>query len=100
MTVVEYEWGPASRTLISLYDVQTWEVMEVLYGSRRWPRPATTSEGLPVITVWGRTDEGRPLVIVLRRPRSNSDRWQIMIAAPMGPQQLDEYTAWEANRDD
>jgi hypothetical protein len=74
------------------------EVMEVLCSSARWPRPATTKEGLPVLTVWGRTEQGRPLVVLLRQLRSSRDRWEILMAAPMGPRQLEEFTAWEADR--
>lgn len=54
---------------------------------------------LPVFTVWGRTDEGRPLVVMLRQlGPSEADRWQILMAAPMRPEQLDEFTAWENSR--
>ena len=79
--------------------MRTWEVMEVLYSSRRWPRPATSPEGLPALTVWGRTDDGRALIVVLRWLREAS-RWQILFAAPMNQTQLAEFTAWEVTRDD
>ncbi|AYF78986.1 hypothetical protein D7D52_12900 [Nocardia yunnanensis] len=73
-------------------------MMEVLYSSRRWPRPARTAQGLPVLTVWGRTDEGRPLVVMLRQVPAPATRWEILMAVPMGPHQLTEYNAWEANQ--
>ena len=80
--------------------VESWEVIEVLYSARRWPRPARTHEGLQVLTVWGRTDAGRPLVVVLRHlsQTDETNSWQIVLAAPMGPRQLEEFTAWEAQQ--
>jgi hypothetical protein len=95
---VEYEWWIGARPFLDRAGVEPWEVMEVLYSPGRWPRPAMTKEELPVLTVWGRTDEGRPLVVMLRRLRSYRDGWQILMASPMGPRQLEEFTAWEADR--
>lgn len=95
---MEYEWWIGVRTFLERSDIRAWEVMEVLYSAARWPRPARTRDGLPVLTVWGRTDEGRALVVVLRRLRSYSDSWQILLAVPMGPRQLKEFIAWEAEQ--
>ncbi|WP_309241284.1 hypothetical protein [Nocardia sp. BSTN01] len=97
---MEYAWWIGIHSFLARAEVAPWEVMEVLYSSRRWPRPACTPEGLPVTTVWGRTDAGRPLVVMLRmRPSPESaGTWEIVMAAQMRPQQLEEYTAWEANR--
>jgi len=73
--------------------------MEVLYSPRRWPRPATNPDELPALTVWGHTDDGRALIVVLRWIRA-ANRWQILFAAPMTTAQIAEYTRWEATRDD
>lgn len=97
---MEYEWHASSEPLLQHFQIATWEVMEVLFSPRRWPRPATTRQGLPVLTVWGRTDAGRPLVVVLRQPRSYPECWQILMASPMGTHQLAEFTAWEATRNE
>jgi hypothetical protein len=69
------------------------EVKEVVHSPGRWLRPATTTEGLPVLTAWGRTEQGRPLVVLLRQLRPRV--WEILMAAPMGLRQLEEFTAWE-----
>ncbi|WP_169334921.1 hypothetical protein [Nocardia takedensis] len=69
--------------------------MEVLYSPQRWPRPARTPEGLPVLTVWGRTEQGRPVVVLLRQPAQGA--WEIVMAAPMRPHQVHEYEAWEVS---
>lgn len=95
----QYEWWIGAYELLDRSGVEPWEVMEVLYSPQRWPRTATGREGLPIPTVWGRTGDGRALVVVLRWLRADS-RWQILLALPMRPRQLAEYTAWEANRDD
>ncbi|QIS24763.1 hypothetical protein F6W96_40000 [Nocardia terpenica] len=88
-----------ARPVLDRAGVETWEVMEVLYSPRRWPRSATTPDGTQALTVWGRTDDGRALIVVLRRLRADS-RWQILMAAPMRPHQLAEFTAWEATRNE
>ncbi|WP_227982232.1 hypothetical protein [Nocardia spumae] len=103
---MEYAWWIGVHSFLARADVAPWEVMEVLYSSQRWPRPARTAEGLPVTTVWGRTESGRPLVVLLRelpppsRTRDIQSRgtWEILMAAQMRSQQLEEFTAWEANR--
>jgi hypothetical protein len=95
---VTYEWWIGSGRFFERAGVRRWEVMDVLYSSHRWPRAVTTPEGLPALTVWGRTDEGRPLVVLLRRLHPDLDTWQILLAAEMRPHQLTEYTAWEAER--
>ncbi|MEC3958106.1 hypothetical protein VMT65_34075 [Nocardia sp. CDC153] len=95
---MEYVWSPTAKQFLERFQVLSWEVMEVLYSSRRWPRPARTDQGLPVLTVWGRSDEGRPLVVMLRQLPAPSTRWEILMAVPMGPHQLTEYNAWEANQ--
>ena len=53
-----------------------------------------------MLTVWGRTDEGRPVIVALRRvtQEDGTTGWQIVLAAPMGPRQLEEFTAWEAQQ--
>ncbi|NKY87945.1 hypothetical protein [Nocardia veterana] len=102
---MEYAWWIGIHSFLARAEVAPWEVMEVLYSSRRWARPARTREGLPVTTVWGRTEAGRPLVVMLRPlpspprvPAAATDTWEILMAAQMRPHQLEEYTAWEANR--
>lgn len=109
---MEYAWWIGVHAFLARAEVAPWEVMEVLYSSRRRVRPARTRDGLPVTTVWGRTEAGRPLVVMLRQaspqytrdlPRGESDipsqgTWEILMAAEMRSQQLGEHTAWEANR--
>lgn len=96
----QFEWWIGARPLLDRIGVETWEVMEVLYSPNRWARPATSPQGLPALTVWGRTDNGGRALIVLLRWLRADHRWQILLAKPMGQHQLAEYTAWEATRND
>lgn len=50
------------------------------------------------MTIWGRTNAARPLIVVIR-PMGGFD-WQIITARPMTDAQLAEFEAWEATRDD
>ncbi|MET7768829.1 hypothetical protein [Nocardia sp. NPDC005366] len=95
---MQYEWWYGARDHLRRAGVEPWEVMEVLYSPRRWPRPARTPEGLPVLTVWGRTEQGRPVVVLLRQPSSAPGIWEVVMAAPMRPHQVHEYEAWEVER--
>ncbi|MGW5108114.1 hypothetical protein [Nocardia sp. NPDC004123] len=51
-----------------------------------------------MLTTWGRSYEGRGLVVMLWQLPSPSTSWEILMAAPMGEHQLTEYKAWEANQ--
>ncbi|MFE3029636.1 hypothetical protein [Nocardia tengchongensis] len=95
---MEYVWSPTAKQFLQRYQVEPWEVMEILYSARRWPRPARTDQGLPVLTVWGRSDDDRGLIVILRHQAPPATRWEILMAVPMGPHQLTEYNAWEANQ--
>lgn len=90
---MQYEWWYGAGEHLDRAGIEAWEVMEVLYSPRRRPRPAHTPEGLPVLTVWGRTDEGRPVVVLLRR--TGPETLEIVMAAPMRPHQLREHEKWE-----
>lgn len=92
---MDYEWWAGAPRFLDRFDVGEWEAMQVLDFPRRVLIPATTEQGLPVLTVWGRTHNGRPLVVTLRKLREPAGRWQILFARQMSPEQLDQYTAWE-----
>jgi hypothetical protein len=59
--------------------------------------PGGSAEGLRVLTIWGRTKAGRPLIVVLR-PLGGFD-YQILTALPMTVDQVAEFEAWEESRD-
>ena len=71
------------------------EVHSALASERRWPGTAQDNQlGLRVLTIWARTETGRPLVIATRR-RSDWD-WQCLGARDMKPAEVDQFEAWEA----
>ena len=65
----------------------------MLSSQRRWPHPAVGPDGHPVLTIWGRTQAGRPLVVVTRR-LSRLD-WQIIGARELTTQEKAGFEAWE-----
>ncbi|MFC3960967.1 hypothetical protein [Nocardia jiangsuensis] len=93
---MHFEWWPGAYALLADADVEPWEAIEVLYSARRRPRPARTAEGLPVLTVWGRTDSDRPLVVVLRQLAEG--QWQIIRAVEMTPAYIRVFEEWEAQQ--
>ena len=89
-----YEWLAA--TLAALRDLEAYEVIQALTADRRWPRPATGPGGVPVLTIWARTEAGRRLIVVLR-PASQFD-WWIVGARDMNAAEAVAYDRWEAQQ--
>jgi hypothetical protein len=92
---VGYEWLQVG--LQRSRGVEPYEVNQVLYSKIRRPVPGYGPDGLWVLTIWGRTHAGRPLIVMLR-PLARVD-WQIITALPMTVEQLTEFEAWEETRD-
>jgi hypothetical protein len=92
---VGFEW--LQPGLDALRGIEPQEVMQVLGGKRRWPRPATGPDGHRVTTIWGRTDGGRALIVAIRRLTQWD--WQIIGARAMTLGERTEFEAWEG-RDD
>lgn len=90
-----FEWLPdAFRQLRGLGPA---EVHEALAARRRWPRSAKDDIiGLKVLTIWARTDTGRPLVIAVRQ-RSGWD-WQCVGARVMTLSEQEEFESWETRQ--
>lgn len=87
---VSYEWFMAAL----LVSVTKAEAIEVLFSEgRRWPRPFSTVSGVQGLSIWGRTDSGRAVIVHLR-PLGGTD-FQIVGAAAMTDSQLAEFTEWE-----
>jgi hypothetical protein len=93
---VGYEW--TSWALRALQDIEPHEVSQVLAAERRWPRRAKSPEGLVVLTVWGRTDAGRPLIVAVRR--ADEWTWQVVGARAMRPDEQRELQSWEGTADE
>ena len=92
-----YEW--LSLALDSLAGIAPSEVTQVLAGKRRWPRMATDpGTGITVLTIWGRTQAGRPLIVAIREV--GDLEWQIVGARPVQLGELAEFEEWEAKTDE
>ena len=92
-----YEWlGPA---LDALRGIEPYEVLQVLGSGRRWPRPARDPvTGVEVLTVWGRTDVDRALLVAVRRVDGLD--WQIAGARELREVEVEQLEKWEAAADE
>jgi hypothetical protein len=92
---VPYEWEEWG--LRSLLGIEPYEVRQVLDGKTRWPRAATDpSTRLRVVTIWGRTTAGRPLIVGVRQVEGFN--WKILGAREMASTELAEFARWEETR--
>ncbi|MGY5209998.1 hypothetical protein [Nocardia gipuzkoensis] len=92
-----YEWWYGIVTVLAMAGIERHEVIEALYADHRWPRrgvdPVTE---LSALTIWARTDSGRPLIVTLRL--LDGFDHQIVAAQQMTPDQLQEFSKWEKTR--
>ena len=88
-----YEW--LSNALDALRDIAPHEVTEVLAAPRRWPVPGY-ADGVKLLSIWGRTDEGRPLIVILHH--ADGLDWEIVGATRMNADQLARFREWEATK--
>lgn len=91
--MVGYEWLAAG--LDALQGIRPHEVNQVLGAHRRWPRrgrdPVT---GIEVLTVWGRTATGRPLLVAVRHLGGLD--WQIVGARALRADEVAQLEKREA----
>jgi hypothetical protein len=83
--------------LRALRGIEPYEVMQALSAPRRLP-VAARSGGIPVLTIWARTNAGRPLIVVLRK-----SGWldQDIIGAPGNERRrAGAVRAWETTSDE
>jgi hypothetical protein len=88
---VPYEWD--DWALAALISIEQHEVREVLEAKRRRPRRATSATGIAVLTVWGRTAAGRPLIVAVYHLTGLT--WKIIGARDMTDEELSEFSRWE-----
>ncbi len=87
-----YRWWPA--TLAALIGITGEEVLEALNADQRRPLPGSAL-GIPALSIWARTNAGRPLIVVVRQ--EGQFDWGIIGAFEMTPDQLAEFKEWEAS---
>jgi hypothetical protein len=88
---VPYEWD--DWALAALSGIELYEVRQVLEAKRRWPRRATSATGVAVLTIWGRTSAGRPLIVAVYHRTGTT--WKIIGARHMTDEELLEFSRWE-----
>lgn len=89
-----YEWE--EWALQALAGIEPYEVRQILEGKARWPRLATSPAGVRVLTIWGRTAAGRPLIVAVRHVDGRS--WTIIGARHMSNAEHAEFVRWEGTR--
>ena len=88
-----YRWLP--QALLLLAGIEPYEVLQVLYAEQRMPVPAY-ADGIRVLTIWGRTKKGRPLIVTVRRVGQFD---QLIVGAwEMSTDELAQFEEWEAGR--
>lgn len=87
-----FEWIRIALT--KLGGIEPHEVTQVLTAGSRWPRPAVGSGGAQILTIWGRTCAGRPLMVALRR--KNEWDWWIAGARDLDQGEVAQLEGWEA----
>jgi hypothetical protein len=97
---VGYLW--LEITLARLHGVEPYEVMQALSGQRRYPVVGQSREGVQILTIWGRTRAGRPLVVALRKIPDSKRDWWIVGARDMNESERAFFEQWEmkAGNDD
>ncbi|GGK76876.1 hypothetical protein GCM10012284_08550 [Mangrovihabitans endophyticus] len=88
---VGYEW--LAEAVAALRGVEPYEVLQALSAARRMPLVAE-SAGVRFLTISGRTQAGRPLIVAVRL-LGGMDQ-QIIGAREMTPRELARFEAWEA----
>ncbi|WP_189077652.1 hypothetical protein [Mangrovihabitans endophyticus] len=86
-----YEW--LAEAVAALRGVEPYEVLQALSAARRMPLVAE-SAGVRFLTISGRTQAGRPLIVAVRL-LGGMDQ-QIIGAREMTPRELARFEAWEA----
>jgi hypothetical protein len=90
-----YRW--VIEGLRALRGIEPYEVMQALGAERRLPM-AAVSGGIPVLTIWARTKDGRPLIVAVRK--SGSLDQDIIGAREMTAVELARFEQWEATSDE
>lgn len=89
-----YQWTRAA--LNSLQRIEPYEVRQALESTTRWPRLASSPDGLVALTIWGRSAAGRPLIVAVRRLEGWD--WLILGARDMRIAERAEFVRWEEKR--
>jgi hypothetical protein len=83
--------------LNALVGIEPYEVQQALGYRHRWPQATIDPQtGLRVLTIWGRTRQGRALAVTVRQLGNFNQK--IIGVRDMAPEELAEYTRWEQTR--
>ena len=88
-----YRWLQQALSLLA--GIEAYEVLQVLNAEQRFPVPVVVA-GIRMLTISGRTKDGRPLIVLLRMV----DKFDQLIvgARDMNAEELARFVEWEAGR--
>jgi hypothetical protein len=92
---VAYQWLEIAFRLIAARGIEPHEVIQVLNGPVRRPVLAYSPEGVRLLTIWGRTNAGRPLIVTVRLAGRDGT---IVGAKDMTAAEKEVFEAWETSR--
>jgi hypothetical protein len=87
---VGFEWP--DWALAHLIGIEPYEVRQVLENRQRWPRRASDGN-VVVLSIWGRTAAGRPLIVATRL--RDQWTWLVIGAREMRAGELGAFEQWE-----
>lgn len=90
-----YEWALGALDWLTRRGIEPHEVVQALAYHRRWPRPGTREDGRIVLTLWGRTKDGRVVVIYVRQQAGTTLDWWLIDARWATEAEAAEFTEWE-----
>ncbi len=88
-----YQWLATAFAVIAASGIEPYEVLQVLWATRRRPVPVRSPEGLVFLNIWGRTKAGRPLIVTVRRIGGFDA--VILGGREMNAPEREEFEAWE-----
>lgn len=94
--VVAFEWAPGALEWLAKQGIEPYEVLQVLTDTKRWPRQGQIGPGA-VLTIWGRTQAGRALLVALWPEQGSLDA-HITAARELTADEEAELQRWEATR--
>lgn len=95
-----YHWLPIALAIVAELKLAPDDIADIVYGTHKRVVPAAGG-GVASLTFWGRTRDGRAVIVWLRRLPTIDDEdtavgdYEIVAVTDMTPEQSTAFTAWE-----
>lgn len=97
---MSYNWIPIALAILAELKLAPADIADIVYGPRKRVVPAAGG-GVASLTFWGRTPNGRPVIVWLRRLPNLDDEdsaindYEIVAVTDMTPEQSRAFAEWE-----